>query len=68
MLDAVADGIAAGLAEASGRRAVRAAIGHALAFSTWRSLAVEHGLTDRAAAALMARLPSLSSPNSRGRG
>jgi AcrR family transcriptional regulator len=68
MLDAVADGLTAGLAEASGRRTLRAAIGHTLAFSTWRSLALEQGLTDRAAAALMAGLPSLSSPNGGGRG
>ncbi len=41
-----------------GRRAqyVRAAIGHALAFSTWRSLTREQGLSDDAAAELMCRL------------
>jgi len=38
------------------RQAVRAAIGHALAFSTWRSLAREQGLDDGAAAELMSRL------------
>jgi AcrR family transcriptional regulator len=38
------------------RRRARAAIGHALAFATWRSLAVEHGLGDPDAAALMCRL------------
>jgi AcrR family transcriptional regulator len=34
----------------------RAAIGHALAFSTWRSLAYEQGLSDDEAAALMGTL------------
>ena len=33
----------------------RAALGHALAFSTWRSLTRE-GLSDHAAAALIARI------------
>jgi AcrR family transcriptional regulator len=35
---------------------VRAAIGHALAFATWRSLVREHGLDDAQAADLMCRL------------
>jgi AcrR family transcriptional regulator len=35
---------------------VRAAVGHALAFSTWQSLAREQGLDDRQAADLMCRL------------
>jgi hypothetical protein len=34
---------------------VRAAIGHALAFSTWQSLAREQGLDDEHAAELMCR-------------
>jgi AcrR family transcriptional regulator len=34
----------------------RAAIGHALAFPTWRSLAVDEGLDDAEATALMVRL------------
>ena len=34
----------------------RAAIGHALAFGTWRSLALEEGLDDAQAAELMVRL------------
>jgi AcrR family transcriptional regulator len=38
------------------RKDVRAAIGHALAFSTWRSLARDQELDDPAAAALMCRL------------
>lgn len=35
---------------------VRAAVGHALAFTTWRSLAREQGLDDEQAADLMCRL------------
>lgn len=58
MLDAVADGLTAGFPKASKRRTLHAAIAHALAFSTWRSLALDQGLTDNAAAALMARLPT----------
>lgn len=38
------------------RKRVRAAVGHALAFSTWRSLAREQGLDDAQAAALMGHL------------
>ena len=34
----------------------RAAIGHALAFTTWRSLALDEGLDDAQAVKLMARL------------
>ena len=34
----------------------RAAIGHALAFATWRSLALDEGLDDAQAVELMARL------------
>jgi AcrR family transcriptional regulator len=37
-------------------RSARAAIGHALAFSTWRSLTQEQGLPDDEAVALMCRL------------
>jgi AcrR family transcriptional regulator len=40
------------------RRRVQAAIGHALAFPTWRSLACEQGLDDPQAADLMCRLVS----------
>lgn len=40
------------------RRAVRAAIGHALAFSTWRSLARNQQLDDSQAVDLMCRLVS----------
>ena len=38
------------------REGVRASLGHAIAFSTWRSLAREQELDDRAAAELMCRL------------
>jgi len=38
------------------RRQVRAAVGHAVAFTTWRSLAGEQNLSDAAAARLMCRL------------
>jgi AcrR family transcriptional regulator len=38
------------------RRTVRAAIGHALAFSTWRSLARDQQLDDQQAVELMCRL------------
>src|SRR4051794_33300540 len=40
------------------RRAVRAAIGHALAFATWRSLRREQGLPPQACVDLMAALVS----------
>jgi AcrR family transcriptional regulator len=38
------------------RRRVAAAVGHALAFATWRSLALEQGLADADAARLMCAL------------
>jgi hypothetical protein len=43
---------------ARGRRRedVRAAVGHALAYTTWKSLAREQGLSDDRAAALMCAL------------
>ena len=40
------------------RKALRAAVGHAVAFTTWRSLCVEQGLTDRAAIDLLVGLVS----------
>jgi AcrR family transcriptional regulator len=40
------------------RNRERAAIGHALAFPTWRSLALDEGLDDAQAVELMARLAS----------
>jgi AcrR family transcriptional regulator len=42
------------------RRRVRAAIGHALAFETWRSLASEQGLSRRAAVELMLAMVAAS--------
>jgi hypothetical protein len=39
-----------------GARRTRAALGHALAFPTWRSLTREQELTDEDAVALMCRL------------
>jgi len=56
-LSAAQDVLAAGRG-LRGRRAqsVRAAIGHALAFATWRSLAQEQGLGDEEAVALMSVL------------
>jgi AcrR family transcriptional regulator len=50
-----ADAILAGLdATRTGRRRVRAAIGHVVGFWTWRSLAVDQGLSTRQAAAMAA--------------
>ena len=56
-LAVVQDGLAAGRG-LRGRRAqlVRAAIGHALAFPTWHSLAQEQGLSNGEAVELMSRL------------
>ena len=45
-----------GLARGASRRRVRAAVGHALAFATWRSLTREQELDDPQAAELMFRL------------
>jgi AcrR family transcriptional regulator len=56
-LDAARDVLMAGRpARGDTRRRARAAIGHALAFATWRSLAREQGLDDAEAAQLMCRL------------
>jgi AcrR family transcriptional regulator len=43
------------------RKRVRAAIGHAVAFATWRSLSGEQGLDDGVAADLMCRLVASAS-------
>jgi AcrR family transcriptional regulator len=55
-LDTIRDGLAAGRG-LRGRRAqyVRAALGHALAFPTWRSLTHDQGLGEREAVELMCR-------------
>lgn len=55
MLAELADGLTTPVAPARDRRDERAACGHALAFTTWRSLALDEGLSDEGAAALMAR-------------
>lgn len=56
-LDGVRDRLAEGFADRGRRRARRrAAIGHALAFSTWRSLVREQGLTADEAVDLVASL------------
>jgi AcrR family transcriptional regulator len=53
-LDAVRDGLLRGRSERGRRRAeVRAAIGHAVAFTTWRSLTREQGLDDGQAVEMM---------------
>jgi AcrR family transcriptional regulator len=51
-LEAARDTLAGGRAS----RRVRAAVGHALAYPTWRSLALEQGLDDRTATDLMSGL------------
>jgi len=56
-LAAVQDLLTNGRAARGRRREnVRAAVGHALAYTTWRSLTREQGLTDERAAALMCAL------------
>src|SRR4051812_16590099 len=53
----IEDGLMAGRGlRGRAARRTRAALGHALAFPTWRSLAVEQGLDDREAVALMSAL------------
>jgi len=49
----LADALALGLPR---RKSLRAAVGHAVEFDTWRSLARRQGLSDRAAAELMVLL------------
>ena len=44
-LDAAAEAILRGRPERGARRRLRAAVGHALAFETWRSLAIHQGLS-----------------------
>jgi AcrR family transcriptional regulator len=56
-LEAIQDMLAAGRGlRGRAARRVRAALGHALAFSTWRSLTREQGLSDEDAVALMCLL------------
>jgi AcrR family transcriptional regulator len=65
-LRSVQDGLAAGRG-LRGRRAqiVRAALGHALAFATWRSLTHEQGLSDNDAVDLMCRLVEAAASSGR---
>jgi AcrR family transcriptional regulator len=56
--------IAGRRARGAPRQRMVAAIGHALAFATWRSLTREQGLDDLQAAELMCRLVSAASRNS----
>lgn len=46
------------------RRRITAAVGHALAFHTWRSLAIEQGLDDTDATDLICRLVAAAAPAS----
>jgi predicted transcriptional regulator len=56
-LDAALDAILRGRPERGARRRrVRAAIGHSLAFETWRSLAIHRGLSRSEAIELMEAL------------
>ena len=65
-LAAAADTLMAGRrARGHARRRVRAALGHAVAFGTWGSLAREQGLADAEAAALMCRLVSAAATDAR---
>jgi hypothetical protein len=56
-LDAAADAIVGGRPERGGRRRrLRAAVGHALAFETWRSLVRHQGMSQSEAIELMETL------------
>ncbi len=56
-LDAAAAAIMAGRPErGTARKRARAAVGHAITFSTWQSLIRQQGLDDREAVALMAAM------------
>jgi len=44
------------------RRRTAAALGHAIAYSTWKSLAREHQLTDREASALIRGMVDAAAP------
>ena len=54
-----ANALAAGLPGAPNPHLLRAAIGHALAFPTWQSLARDQGLTDHECAGMMTPLVNL---------
>jgi AcrR family transcriptional regulator len=66
MLHELADQLAAGWRDAREPRLPRAAIGHALAFSTWRSLCLDQNLTDAEAAAIMAIVVGEAAGGTRG--
>ena len=58
-IDAARDALMRGRRSRGRSRArERAAVGHALAFATWRSLALDEGLDDAQAVELMVRLAS----------
>jgi AcrR family transcriptional regulator len=64
-LDAAAETLIGGRrVRGRARQRVRAAIGHALAFGTWRSLVREQELDDSQAAELMCRLVAVAAGNS----
>jgi AcrR family transcriptional regulator len=56
MMEQVSAALSAGWPDALQPHLVRAAIGHALAFPTWRSLALDQGLGDAEAATIMTTL------------
>ena len=53
MLDQARDALATGWPDSRDARLLRATIGHVLAFTTWRSLTLEQGLSDAEAASVM---------------
>ena len=64
LLDAAGDILIAGIGVRGGaRRRTAAAIGHALEFSTWRSLVRGQGLDDGQAVQLMSRFVEAASAN-----
>ncbi|CAN5799829.1 hypothetical protein BH18ACI5_BH18ACI5_13480 [soil metagenome] len=68
-LTAARDTLMSGIAvRGAARRRVLAAVGHALTFGTWRSLAREQALTDSQAADLMCRLVAAAAGRFEGEG
>jgi AcrR family transcriptional regulator/predicted MFS family arabinose efflux permease len=63
MLEQARDALAVGWPESRDARLLRATIGHALAFTTWRSLTLEQGLSDAEAAAVMTAFVRSSAVN-----
>ncbi|MBA2347972.1 MAG: TetR/AcrR family transcriptional regulator [Solirubrobacterales bacterium] len=65
-LDAARDTLMAGRRlRGASRRRTRAALGHAIAFSTWKSLVREQGLNDADTAALLSALVAGADPRER---